>query len=214
MEATNRRDFEDEADDMIMLYIAEGDSKQKEVAAQVFLGRYSQYLHRLATSWCRYRYHPDNTARDMVCLTLAKVITEKAGMYDESKGSVKTWLGRILKNVIADEYRKLRDKSPTIVHFDDLDESTEAPPVIDEEEVDVKNVNRVLLEEALSTLSEIERSVLIDYWDLKGMDNLEGRLSAGETRVIAEQYGLTLPNLRQKANRALKKVKKHIEDHQ
>lgn len=69
--------------------------------------------------------------------------------------------------------------------------------------------NRLLLEKALSVLSERERAILLAYYDCYA----EGKYTPSETLdIICEYWGTTRDNARQIKSRSLKKVKQRLEE--
>ena len=103
---------------------------------------YAQVLHR-------------ERAEDLVSETFIKAMTHYDS-YDPAKASVRTWLTRIAKNTIIDEFRKTGGKGT--VSLDD-EETYVEPSVEDEYDVFKEDTERIVYE-ILQRVSPEERELL------------------------------------------------------
>lgn len=140
-----------------------------KVAFQVFYERYESYLFGVARKVCAgfpgsanelFEAVFQNTFMQ-VYLRAATFSVNQVKAVDLSAG-IKAWLGRIANNEHKLLLRQLR-KEPLIQLADDIpitDDELEAIPV-EEQDDEPESYQRTVLEQALATLSEVERYILI-----------------------------------------------------
>jgi RNA polymerase sigma-70 factor (ECF subfamily) len=117
--------------------------------------------------------------------------------YDPAKASLKTWIFTIANNKLKNYYRD----NKAAISLDDEDNPIELPDKTDMEIAVYLDELRSLLQEALATLPERERTVVnLKYFQKK------------TSAQIAGQMGITAGNARTILTRALKKLAKIVSD--
>lgn len=110
--------------------------------------------------------------------------------YNSKKSGVKTWLFKIAKNVIYDNYKKEKFK------FDDLEKHID---MVFEEEFGEKKILIEVIYRSFDMLSELEKEVLI----LRFIEELE-------LKEICEIVGKSYVNTKVLIHRSINKLKKKI----
>lgn len=163
---------------------------------RIFDNFYEEYYDKIY-NYVYFKTGDPVNAEDLACRIIEKVLNN-IHKYKEEASSLNTWIFTIARNHLIDYYRT---KSRTECHFEDnaevqlVDQITARP----DEEV-VKAEQSELINELLLQLPETEREMLIlKFWG--GLKNIE----------IAEQLALNSTNVNVIVFRALKKLKKMIE---
>lgn len=109
-------------------------------------------------------------------------------------GKVKAFIGAIARNLSRNKLRELRgDISADENEFLLFDDSFET-------EID-RNEKAEIINEALSSLSEAERSIFIRFYYL-----------GQTTRIIADELGITVTKVTSCLSRGRRKMKKHLDE--
>lgn len=206
-----RTGFEEAEDEELMLFISAGSETEVVSARREFGRRYGGYLLTLSRMWTKNRNHPTHEAEDMFALCLARIF-DRADQYDQSKGMVKAWIGTILHNLIEDEYKDSERKCvPIVASTDGPDfQALEKEILSLDDRPDESRPIRVRLGQALNSLSDRNREILLAYFDLKDVGNLKARGEQGVTQELAGRFDLTPVNVRQIVFRSLNKVKQYM----
>lgn len=150
----------------------------------------------------------EETADDLLQETFFQALRSLPDFRGESKLS--TWLYSIAKNVALARYRKDKRRSPleeeTLTRVAAQGENANtspngSPPSWDPVEETTRNEEKVLLHEALDTLSENYREVI----QLRELEELS-------TEETAEKLELTRVNVRVRLHRARKKLKTVLDE--
>lgn len=149
---------------------------------------------RATYAFLAYSVRPD-TAEDLTSLTFERVIRAWAS-FDPQRGSERTWILSIARNVLMDHFR--RDRRHPTVSTDEHPTLLDALSATDDPLAERLRVEG--LEGWLGELGEREREVLALRY---GAD-----LQAGE---IAELTGLSVANVHQIASRALRRLRQAAE---
>ena len=138
-------------------------------AFQVFYERYESYLFGLARKVCAQFPRSANELFEAVFQNTFMQVYLRAATFTVSRvktadlsAGVKAWIGRIADNEHKLLLRQLRKES-LIQLADDIpisDDELEAIPV-EEQPDELESYQRTVLEQALATLSEVERYILI-----------------------------------------------------
>lgn len=200
----------------LLLIISEyiNDPEKANKAFSELYWRFSERLTRSVRGILKSKgiYSPD-LVEYAVSNTFMEVFKKPLGFnYDSEKHSsevsaFKGYLYVIARNEIMDLMKKS-------IHNSDLhaigieDEVIENMAEIDVE-MEVLSGNRLLLEKALSVLSDREKAILLAHFDCYE----EGKNTPSETlNIICEYWGTTRDNARQIKHRSLKKVKQRLEE--
>ena len=203
----------DASEEELMLFLCAGTENEVSVAQREFYERFYGYLERLAKKYWGTRHHPEQEAEDLAEACFAKIL-EIPDQFDPKKGKIKSWIGRILKNLIEQEFDRISKISlPITGSIDDPDYKLIEEEILgSEDRPDDQRLFRKRLEVALDQLKERDRQVLLDYYDMKDVSSLDTRGDAGVTQSIAERYGLTQVNVRKIVSRSLTKLKQFLDD--
>lgn len=200
------------SDAELMLFLYAGNESEISLAQREFYGRFYAYLLRLARRLWGTRFHPKSDPEDMAAACLVKIF-DLAEQYDPEKGGVKAWIGKVLKRMIESEFRDaMKSELPIQGSIDDPDFTLLEEDILGEEDrPDDQRPFRMRLETALGELKELDRQVLLEFYDSKDISNLNARGDANVTVEIAKRFGLTPDNVRQKALRSLRKLKQYLD---
>lgn len=157
-------------------------------------GVYQRHLHAVYAFFAYSVTEP--TAEDLTSNTFEKVLKSWA-TFDESRGSERTWIMAIARNVLMDHFRRERHRQTV---------STDAHPALLEAlgSVDDEYIERVLssaeIRGLLEGVGERSRQVLALRFgaDLQAVD-------------IAEVLGLTAANVHQILSRSLRQLREAAE---
>lgn len=152
-----------------LMALHQNDELAAKVAFQVFYERYESYLFGIARNICSKFPRSANELFEAVFQNTFLKAYYSAATFDVSKVKaadislgVKAWLGRIADN----EHKQLLGKlvkEPFIQLIDDIPISDEELEWVPVEEIsdEPDSYHRMVLEQALSTLSEKERYILV-----------------------------------------------------
>lgn len=125
--------------------------------------------------YARHHLHDDGLAEEVVQETFVRA-WRSADRYDTNKGSARTWLFAICRNVIIDATRRRAVRPLNATH-----EQTEREVAFDSNELD-RSLETMQMEEAMRRLSDEHRQVLIETF-------YKGRSSADAAAVIGVPEG-------------------------
>lgn len=117
-------------------------------------------------------------------------IWKKIYSFDETKGTLFTWMLNITRNTAIDRYRQLVKKSEVSIQNEDSNVS------YSKASSSTMNVNHIGLSELLKTLPD-EQQVIIEYLYFKGYTQQE----------VAEELDLPLGTVKTRSRSALKAMK-------
>ena len=138
-----------------------------------------------------YRTRNKGVAEDLTSQTFLKAL-EKFDRFDESKGTFKSWIYQIARNVLVDHYRANKPTRDLETAFDLAGED-------DIEEAMKSSENQERVQKALTCLNEKQRElVILRVWD---------ELSFKE---IADFLGKTEASIKMTFYRALQDVEKQL----
>jgi RNA polymerase sigma factor (sigma-70 family) len=181
-----------------------------------FYRRYAPYVFKVAIQRCQIFKDAEGFAKEITQLTFIKALQAirnfniQIGLTDKIfKKTLKAWLGRIANNNFNKLYAEYRNEDidveilevnePSYNLFDDLyDLPAEEQP----SEV------LTLLREGMQILKEIDRHILTTYAG-EGCLNTTQHLSDNAMNILCETYKTTSENIRQRKNRAYKKLKQY-----
>ncbi len=147
---------------------------------------YREYHDRLL-NYIRYKVGNEEDAEDILSEVFLKV-QKNSDRYEEEKGSVARWLYVIAGNTIIDHYRK---------HKPGEEIPEELPSDFDIESDTIGRLSLTGLRDALLTLSEEERIVIVlHYYDELSLKEIE------------QKTGLSYGQVKIRHNGALNKLKK------
>jgi RNA polymerase sigma factor (sigma-70 family) len=209
---TASADLRHETDEDLLVFMTmRGDDLSTANAAfEEFYGRNVNYLFRV----CRRVTSgvlDESGAWDIVQETFIRAYDRAAtfngeGITDPDRLSrrVKAWLGRIAVNIFRDLLRGragIRE-----VSLDEQEIAKEPDPV----SVSAPSANRLLLDEAIDSLSDREQRVLRTTFQYYQPGRTHQRLPNDVAEGLATELGTTSENVRQIRRRALRKIKEYI----
>lgn len=219
MAATAKNRMNDESDALIMLYLADGTAEERRAALGELYVRHGEYLyHKVILPWCRRRGYDDSVASDLIQELLLH-LTKKASKFhsgddggqDVERRKIRAWMGQVFENLAKDLMRKAHAPFyPTSITIDgefDLDEL----PCEESTSDDDVSLQMSELQKAMDHLGEKERDVVRAYMMEKDPKNHNARFKQGVSQEIAANLNISKENLRQTYHRAIKKLKKHLE---
>lgn len=166
-----------------------------------YYDRYKDFLWSLCYKVCQ---NDEELAKDVFMNTMMAVY-QNSHTYNASKSKVTTWMSNIAKHEMFDLLDVLKEKRIGEKTFVPLDDNLVVPDIKDD--TNIETPEKKALNEALQTLSEKERDVLLTYMMYQdGNKHLPDEV----TKLLCERYGTTSVNLRKIKQRTLEKVKTHI----
>lgn len=169
--------------DEYMLRAAKGDRNAFGVVYDGFVKKIYDYAF--------FRTRDKQSAEDIVADTFTKAL-ERISSFDPGKGTTSSWLYRIARNTLVDEYRK-KQKYASMPEAYDIPDHVDLGSSLDTKEMLMR------VQGALQKLSEKEREIIIlRVWD---------ELSYKE---IAEIMGKSEASLKMATSRALKSLRSQI----
>ena len=179
-----------------------------------FYRRYAPYIFKVAVQRCQIFADAQDFAKEITQLTFIKALknvsnfTIAIGVDDVVfKRMLKAWLGRIANNNFNKLYAEYKNEE---VELDTV--STEEPvydlfeelfdPVPEEQPSAVLS----LLREAMEQLKEIDKHIIISYAGENCLYTTQ-HIRDSTMKILCETYNTTPDNIRQRKNRALKKIK-------
>ena len=206
-----------ESDVILLQYIALHDHDPALAAAafQVFYDRYRTYLAAVARSVCRHSPGPINDTVDFIFQNTFIQVFEHAGTFNAEKikatdlvAGVKAWLGKIADN----EHKKLlrqQEKTSFLQIVEDVSvfESGQETDPEDEPHDEPVSYERQLLEQALSTLNEKERYILVRS---RAYEQDGKNLPSEFLESTCQMFSITRANFRKIKSTAFQKLKTKI----
>lgn len=185
----------------VMMSFREENEMEAQVAFRVFYDRHKDFLWNLCYRVCQY---DEELAKDVFMNTMMAVY-QNSHTYNASKSKITTWISNIAKHEMLDLLDVLKEKRIGEKTFVSLDDNLVVPDIKDN--TNIETPEKKALDEALQTLSEKERDVLLTYMMYQdGNRHLPGEV----TKFLCDRYGTTSVNLRKIKQRTLEKVKSHI----
>lgn len=212
--------MESESDEDLLFYMGmrDDDPDEARLAWEEFYRRHKLYIYKVCYKTCQLLpIHPSSLhelVKDLHSATFQKVyeVAEKYtpldnGNQEHMRLQVLAWVGKIAKNILIDDYRA--DKGPkNIVSLEEL--NTDVPY---NKETPELSLNTNLTVEAIDTLNEKEKTVLLLYYQWYEIGKENQRLPNGISQEIAKAIGSTKENVRQIHRRAKQKIKQYLEQH-
>lgn len=213
-----RTRFTDETDEDLLVYMSmqADDPSNAEAAWEEFFYRHRAYVLGVCM---RFRnVLGDDGAEDLAQETLIRVYRKahtfkplENGSPDRKRARVRAWLGRIANRVCLTALRRTQAVDP----IDDGPSDTSEPSLVDDEDSPPSPLvaqRRTLMREALRTLTERERDILLASfaWYEPGVGC--HRMPSDELVALTERFQTTPVNIRQIRARALDKVRQYIND--
>lgn len=186
--------FADE--DLLSLVAQKGwDYEKAKAAFNVFYKRHSTLLWTL----CRNVYPNSHIADEIFSRTMTAIFEYPT--YDSSKGKITTWMSQIAKRKAYDLWKNLNTNE---LYIEEIGPTN----VYEDEDVDVPLcLERQILDQALKSLSESEKDILMTYFRYQ-----DGRkhLPKEVLQDLCNYHHKTADNIRQIKKRALSKVEEYI----
>ena len=146
----------------------------------------------------------EELAKDVFMNTMMAVY-QNSHTYNASKSKITTWISNIAKHEMFDLLDVLKEKRIGEKTFVPLDDNLVISDV--EEDINIETPEKRALDEALQTLSEKERDILLTYMMYQdGNKHLPDEVM----KFLCDRYATTSVNLRKIKQRTLEKVKSHI----
>jgi len=206
-----------ESDVVLLHHIARRDHDPTLAAAafQIFYDRYRTYLAAVARSVCRHSPGAINDTVDFIFQNTFIQVFEHAGTFNTEKikaadlaAGVKAWLGKIADN----EHKQLlrqQEKTAFLQIVEDVsvfESGQESDPENDPHTEPVSH-ERQLLEQALGTLNEKERYILIRS---RAYEQDGKNLPSEFLDSTCQMFSITRANFRKIKSLAFQKVKNKI----
>jgi len=186
----------------VIMSFQEESEMEAQKAFRVFYDRYKSFLWNLCYRVCQ---NDEELAKDVFMNTMMAVY-QNSHTYNASKSKITTWISIIAKHEMLDLLDVLKEKrigEKTFVPLDDNLAISDA----EEEDISIETPEKKALEEALQTLSEKEKDILLTYMMYQdGNKHLPDEV----TEFLCDRYATTNVNLRKIKQRTLEKVKSHI----
>lgn len=192
------------SDDELFALIAlkDQDIERAKMAFNIFHNKYSRLLLTLCYDVCSsWRIANSKAiAEDIFQQTMIAIYEHPT--YNSSKGKVSTWMAKIAQRKACDLLNLGNSKESY------LDEIGSKEYYDDEESDEIITPQKKILADALNTLSEIERGVLMTYF---GYQQGRKHLPDCTLKELCDYYKKTSDNIRQIKKRAMDKVKDYIQ---
>ena len=164
-------DLRSEGDELLLRFMAlrKENEPLARAAFQVFYERYEQYLFGVARKVCSNFPGSANELFQAVFQNTFMQVYLHAETFNSDQvratnlsAGIKAWLGRIADNEHKLLLRQLR-KRPPIQLVDDIPISEDELEnlSVDEQPAEIESYQRIVLDQALETLSDIERYILV-----------------------------------------------------
>lgn len=185
------------ADEELLSLVAQKglDYEKAKVAFDVFYKRYSKFLWTL----CCNVYPNSHIADEIFSQTMIAIFEYPT--YDSSKGKITTWMSTIAKRKAYDIWR---NQNTNELYIEEIGPTN----VYEEEDVDILPcLERRILDQALKSLSESEKDILMTYFRYQ-----DGRkhLPKDVLQNLCNYHHKTADNIRQIKKRALSKIEEYI----
>lgn len=190
---------------LVMMSFRDENESEAQEAFRLFYDKYKRFLWGLCLKVC-LNIESDSTelAKDVFMNTMTAVY-ESSHTYNASKSKITTWISCIAKREMLDLLDILKEKRIGEKTFVPLNENLAISNI--EEDIEVDTPQKRALNDALQTLSEKERDILLTYMMYhEGNKHLPDEV----TKFLCDRYETTSANLRKIKQRALDKVKNHI----
>lgn len=185
----------------VMMSFREENETEAQIAFRVFYDRYKRFLWSLCHKVCQ---NNEELANDVFMNTMMAVY-QNSHSYNASKSKITTWISSIAKHEMFDLLDVLKEKRIGEKTFVPLDDNLVISDV--EEDINIETPEKRALDEALQTLSEKERDILLTYMMYQdGNKHLPDEVM----KFLCDRYATTSVNLRKIKQRTLEKVKSHI----
>ena len=171
------------------------DYEKAKAAFDVFYKRYSTLFWTLCRNVC-----PNLHIADEIFFQTMTAIFEYP-TYDSSKGKITTWMSQIAKRKAYDLWK---NRNTNELYIEEIGPTN----AYEEEDVDVPLCSeRQILDQALNSLSEAEKDILMTYFRYQ-----DGRkhLPKDVLQDLCNYHHKTADNIRQIKKRALSKVEEYI----
>jgi len=209
-------EFSTESDEDLLVYMTMRGEKRvvADAAFTEFYNRHVAYLYGI----CRRTYRcllGEAGVVDLVQGVFLRVY-DRADTYDRNFASgqaassqrVRAWMGMIAANIFRSSLRH----QPPLKLADDLDKKEQAAMFQPSPDCDgLPSPRLIAFCEALDTLSEKERDVLIVWAEYYRFGNKYQRLPDDISASLAGKWNTTSENVRQIRKRAIDKLRKHVE---
>ena len=172
-----------------------------ETISEVILDEYAPSI--IKSLGYRYPYFSNEDIEDVVCEAISK-LWEKRDEYDESKGSVKSFLyviaDNVAKDILKSGWQKLQKKRELCTDVP-LEEMAIAYPDEDEDEVsiDYDSQFNVDLREIVKSLPETQQKIIRAFAEAQ-----EGEINA---TIIGKELGYPAVTIRVNLKRAKDKIR-------
>jgi len=200
------------ADLFLSMAMKEDDKQNAEKAFVEFYNRYKNYLYTVVRNACKaWKMYGDDLVQSVHQNTFI-TIYEKAESFlhientpiEQQEKRMKAWIGKIAHTEMYKLLRELKDEKENMDYHDDI-VSFESS---DEEFEIQKSENMILTENALNSLKEKDKNILLTYMMYKDGNK---KLPSEEIQRLADMWDILPDSLRQIKKRSLEKVKKYIE---
>jgi RNA polymerase sigma factor (sigma-70 family) len=205
------------------LQIVEGlkddkDSKQLQLLQYQFFNAFKGYIYKIAIKRCLSFYDSQEMATDITQQTFINAFGKINGFdlsreQDASKHIllIKAWLGKIANNCFNKEYAKRKNQ----VYLDDLNyrpddgEFDMFENLYGGELIEVPNLFRAKLRDAMKGLTDIQRHVIEVYASEGCINDNKKKLSQAAMEFLCTTHETSSDNVRQIKKRTLDKIKKY-----
>jgi RNA polymerase sigma factor (sigma-70 family) len=197
----------------------EKDDNNRRIFQNLFYSKYVNYIYKGATNLCRNFPEPEELAKDITQEAFIKAF-EKIQSFNLSKEAderkheymIKAWMGRIANNCFLKLYAKRKNEvyENEEGYLDANDEQYDMfQSLFGETQLEVLSVNRIRLQEALNSLKEEHRHILLTY-AREGCINSTQHLSDAAMEYLCKTHDTNSDYIRQIKHRSLKNIKKQL----
>lgn len=206
----------DHADLFLRMSLKEENREEAEDAFSLFYETYKDFLYTLVRKVCSsWNMYGDDLIFSVFQNTFLTVYMKAEKLLwidevplDKQEYKVKASLAIIAKNEMYQILREEREDKENIVCLDDL--SVYSVSTETKVEGQQPSSNLLLLEKALSSLSERDRHILMTYLMFEDGNK---KLPREEIQKLGDLWEVHPDNLRQIKKRSLEKVKKYVESY-
>lgn len=195
---------------LILMSYKDDDEEEAKEAFRVFYNRYNRLLLSLCMRACTKRYLSDSEKIDLSEIVFQNTmmkIYQKSHLYNASKGKISTWMSRIAENELIDQLY-LQDES--IIYIEETISELELPSNYNDDNIiQTETFEMKILDEALNTLTDKEKDILLTYMMYK---EDQKKLPEDVIDNLRKRYSTTSENLRQIRHRSLNKIKMYIQN--
>lgn len=194
---------------LILMDFKDEDEEQAKEAFNLFYKRYNRLLLSLCLKACSNLNLSDSEKVDLSEIVFQNTMTkiyQKSHLYDSSKGKISTWMSRIANNNLISQL-SLQDEN--IRYVDETALEFEISSDNEDSISQTQSIEMKILEEALNTLTDKEKDILLTYMMYK---DGEKKLPENVIDNLRKRYSTTSVNLRQIQHRSLKKIEEYIQN--